>query len=200
MMNDINYQAYKDKADIYIDKNIGGTTGGLTPEKRVGRFKKYLNSGKVLEIGSGAGLDAEALKEAGFEVIASDFVPSFLEILKNKGLQVIKLDGKNDSIPEEITPLEGVYVNAVFVHFSPEEFKRLLEKINNALKDNGYLYFSVMHGQGTEIAGRAKGIEREFFYYKENDLRELLEKTGFTIDVLEYPIDEKWIHVICHKK
>jgi SAM-dependent methyltransferase len=197
--SDINFDAYNQKANVYIEKNPGGTTGGLTPEERARNFQKFLPKGRVLEIGSGAGLDADALDQAGFEVIASDYVPSFVELLQGSSYQVITLDAKNDTIPSGLTPLDGIYANAVFVHFSPNDFKNTLTKFNQALRDGGYMYFSVMHGEGTEVAGRAKGIEREFFYYKNEDLNRLLEETGFTIDKIEYPIDEKWIHVICHK-
>lgn len=197
--SDLNYTAYNDKAQIYIDKNPGGTTGDLTPEQRVEEFQKYLKSGKVFEIGSGAGWDADALATAGFEVIASDYVPSFLDLLKSKSYKSLKFDGKNSSIPSDLIPLDGIYANAVFVHFNKEDFKIILKKIHSALRNGGYLYFSVMYGQGTEVAGRAKGIEREFWYYTPEVLRTLVEGLNYATDKVEYPIDEKWIHVICHK-
>jgi SAM-dependent methyltransferase len=197
---DLNYVAYNEKAQVYIDKNPGGTTGGLTPAQRVERFKQFLSSGRVLEIGSGAGWDADALHEAGFEVIASDYVPSFLKHIEGKSYRAITFDGKKDEIPSDITPLDGVYVNAVFVHFNADDFTAALQKIYNALRKGGVMYFSVMHGRGTEIAGRAKGIEREFFYYNQDELKSVLEIIGFAVVLIEYPIDEKWIHVICHKK
>jgi 2-polyprenyl-3-methyl-5-hydroxy-6-metoxy-1,4-benzoquinol methylase len=198
-MTDLNYKAYNENAQKYIDHNQGGTTGGLTPALRVERFKKFLPTGRILEIGSGEGLDALALKDAGYSVIASDFVESFIGILRQKGLRALALNIKTDSIPEDIQPLDGIYANAVFVHFSPEEFKQALHKIHAALRPNGHLYFSVILGQGHEVAGRAKGIEREFYYYDEGIVQRLLVDTGFTIDLLEQPIDEKWLHVIAHR-
>lgn len=198
MAGDLNYSAYNEHAERYVSHNIGGTTGGLNPQQRVARFQKFLPQGRILEVGTGEGLDAVELQRVGYEVIASDFVESFLEMEKDNNLNVIKLDLKNDEIPADIQPLNGVFANAVFVHFNIEDFKKSLEKIKNALVPNGYIYFSVMLGEGTEIAGRAKGIEREFFYYNEEVIRELLATTGYTVDLLEYPIDTKWMHVIAH--
>jgi SAM-dependent methyltransferase len=196
---DINYNAYNSKADIYIEKNVGGTTGGYTPEKRVSNFKKHLDKGRVLEIGSGAGLDALVLKQADYDVTASDFVQSFRELLSDKGLNVINLNAKLDAIPSSILPLDGVYANAVFVHFNEADFRFALKNIHAALQSGGVLFFSVMLGEGTEISGRAKGIEREFFYYNEDSIRKILSEVGLEVLFLEYPIDGKWFHTFCHK-
>lgn len=198
MSEDINYNAYNENAERYVSHNSGGTTGGLTPLERVARFTKFLQSGRILEIGTGEGLDALELQSLGYEVIASDFAESFLKMAQDKGLHAIHLDLKNEEIPSELQPLNGVFANAVFVHFIYEDFKKSLLKIKKALVSGGYIYFSVMLGEGMEIAGRAKGIEREFFYYNEYVIRDLLESTGYAFDLLEYPIDEKWMHVIAH--
>ena len=198
MTQDINYSAYNENAEKYVSHNNGGTTGGLTPARRVARFKKFLTNGRILEIGTGEGLDAAELKNQGYEVIASDFVESFLKMANNKGLHTIKLDLKKDEIPVDLQPFDGVFANAVFLHFNVEDLRKSLLKLKEAMTPHGYIYFSVMFGEGTKIAGGVKGIEREFFYYNKNAIRELLSGIGYDIDMLEYPVDEKWMHVIAH--
>lgn len=198
-MIDLNYAAYNENAQQYIDHNKEGATGGLTPVARVKRFQNFMVSGRVLEIGSGEGLDAIALRQAGYTVIASDFVASFINRLRSKGLPTIAFDAKRDAIPADLQPLDGVYANAVFVHFNPNDFIESLQKIRVALTPNGIIFCSVILGEGSEIAGRAKGIEREFFYYNPQSIEPILAESGFAIDLLEYPIDGKWLHVIAHR-
>lgn len=59
---DINYTAYEEHIDEYLKTNIWGLTGGLNPKDRVSNFKKYMNSGRILEIVSVQGLDALRVK------------------------------------------------------------------------------------------------------------------------------------------
>jgi SAM-dependent methyltransferase len=206
--NDINHDAYNNHIDVYLEKNQGGVTGGLTPSRRVSNFVRYLKSGRVLEIGSGQGLDALELQEKGFEVTASDFVESFLALLKSKGLDTAEVNLKEPHSLEWYKQfdgkyaLDGIYANAVFVHFSPKDLELALAEIHDALKSNGYLFFSLLIGEGSEISDRMSGVKREFFYYKNSDLQKLLEKYNFTIDEMnsdDEPIDGRWIHCICHR-
>jgi 2-polyprenyl-3-methyl-5-hydroxy-6-metoxy-1,4-benzoquinol methylase len=196
--SDINYKAYGEHADVYLEKNHDGITGGLKPQERVRNFKRYLKNGTVLEIGSGQGLDALELQNQGFDITPTDFVDSFIEILKSKKLFPIKVNLKTDTL-DRFHQLQGVYANAVFVHFSPEDFASALRKINTVLHSNGYLFFSVLQGEGSEISNRMSGVEREFYYYTSKELYQLLSVSGFTVDELNEPIDNRWIHVICHK-
>lgn len=179
MRNDINYKAYQENTAKYIENNLEGKTGGLNPQLRVAKFKKYLNSGKILEIGSGAGFDALELKAQGFNVIASDYVENFVKVLKSKNLSAIQLDIKNEEI--DLKDLDGVYINAVLVHFNKGEILNALKKIKNSLKKGGVIFISIIIGKGTEIAGRNKGILREFFYYSVSDIKDLLQTSGFEI-------------------
>ena len=194
-MNNINHKAYTDHATDYYEHNLQGYTGGLVPSHRVALFKKYLNSGKVLEIGSGAGLDAQELIKQGFTVIPSDFTDAFVEIMKANGLAPIKLDAVNDKFPQD---LDGVFANAVFVHFSPEDSKKVIANIYESLKPNGIIFLSMLIGSGTEVSGKLLGIIREFFYYQPQDIEELL-KGKFEILEMNQPVEGRWIHLVARK-
>lgn len=88
----------------------------MNPKDRVSNFKKYINSGRILEIVSVQGLDALELKSQGFKFIPCDFVGIFINILKTRNFTPAKINLKKYSI-EEFTNLDGVYANAFFVHF-----------------------------------------------------------------------------------
>ena len=190
---DRNFTAYQDHVDSYLMFLNGGITGGLNPEQRAHNFQKFLKSGKVLEIGSGVGLDAIELEKLGFEVIPTDFVDSFINLMKEKSLSPLKFDAKYELLP--MFNLEGVFANAVFVHFNKNDLEFCSENIFIALKQNGILFFSVMQGSGSEISNKMNGIEREFFYYQKEDLIELLEKVGFQVLEITENVDNRWIHV-----
>ncbi|MFH1376671.1 MAG: HemK2/MTQ2 family protein methyltransferase [Candidatus Woesearchaeota archaeon] len=55
------------------------------------QVKKYAK-GKVLDIGTGSGIQAETAKEQGAEVLAADINPECVEHVKNKGINIIQSD------------------------------------------------------------------------------------------------------------
>ncbi|MDR0861125.1 MAG: hypothetical protein LBO09_09510 [Candidatus Peribacteria bacterium] len=68
--NTFNHTQYTTFADQYLQSNQDGSIGGMTPDSRVKELERYLPKGrKIFEIGSGGGLDAIALKNAGYEVV-----------------------------------------------------------------------------------------------------------------------------------
>lgn len=191
---EFNQEQYEKHAHVYIQNNSTGDVGGGTPESRVELIKKYLPVGKkIFEIGSGGGIDAKLLVEAGYDVTASDFTQSFVKVLEGKGLNTVFFDAKKDTVPEEY---DAIYANAVFLHFSPDEIKTFLNRNKSKLVNEKILFTSFLSGFGHHRSARSRGFERDFYYYNYGFLKHLFETCGFKII---YNLDiagGKWIHII----
>lgn len=177
--DDFNRLQYETFFRQYLESNKDHSVGGKTPDLRVNMLQTFLPVGrKVLEIGSGIGGDAEALKKAGYEVTTSDITDGFLEVLKSKGFSPLKLDAKRDFLPSN---MDAIYANAVLVHFSPDELSLFLQKAGLSLQKERIFFLSVIKGEGFERSSRARGFERDFHYYNQDNLGILLETAGFQI-------------------
>jgi len=193
LYQDFNQFQYQNNFQTYAEHNKNFEVGGGSPESRVNLLLEYLPRGKtVFEIGSGLGADALSLRNAGYEVIASDFVEKFIVELKNKNLKAIFFDAKLDDIPEGI---DCIYANAVFVHLSPEDVFGFLSKAKNKLINKKLVFISVIKGDGYERSTRAKGFERDFYYYQLDSITEILSKAGYKV-VFSNNNDPKWLQII----
>lgn len=191
--NTFNQKQYQENAQAYLNSNVTAAIGGGNPELRVAFLATVLPSGRrVLEIGSGGGNDALALQKAGYDVLASDFVQSFVDTLKTQGLNALYLDAKNDPIP---SGFDAVYANAVFVHFSPEEVRLFLKKAKISLQNEKILFISVLKGEGSERSARGRGFERDFHYYTLTSLTLLMNEEGFDL-IAAKDDNDKWLQAI----
>lgn len=191
--NDFNRLQYAAHADTYLQSNSDGKIGGQNPEHRSQLLSQYLPHGRrVFEIGSAGGDDALMLQNAGYEVTASDYVEEFVTKLQEKGIPAIQFDAKKDEFPQT----DALYANAVFVHFTPEEMALSLQRAKEKLEHEKIVFLSVIKGEGSERSGRARGIERDFYYYSALTLSEILQRVGFEILHCD-ETDPKWIQLIC---
>jgi SAM-dependent methyltransferase len=194
--NTFNKQQYSQNSHQYLETNVDGKIGGGTPVYRVSLLLKFLPKGrKVFEIGSGGGLDALELQNAGYKVTASDFVDRFIEELKNKGIESIYFDAKTDEFPET----DAIYINAVFVHFTPEEIRDCLKRMKEKLRNEKTIFISVLKGNGYERSARGRGFERDFHYYSLDSLETLLREENYEI-LFSDELDNKWIQLVAKFK
>ncbi len=194
---DFNQKQYSENWQQYLDSNTDGSIGGGTISERVQLFRKFVPKGrKVLEIGSGGGDEALVLQGAGYDVIATDYVEKFVELLKQKGLQSLLFDAKKDLLPANI---DAIYANAVFVHFSPKELALFLERTKRSLVNEQVLFMSVIKGEGHERAARARGFERDFYYYSLDNLKQIAQQQGFNF-LYSNEDDPKWIQAVISSK
>ncbi len=193
---DFNQQQYAAHFQQYLESNPEGEIGGGDPKQRVMFLKRFLPIGRsVLEIGSGGGNEALELQKAGYKVTASEFVEGFLKEIKAKRLQTIYFDAKLDTIP----PVDAIYANAVFVHFSPQEIANFLERAKPVLQNEKVLFFSIIKGEGYERGARKRGFERDFYYYTLNSIAPILSENSFTI-LEANNTDPKWLQIIANCK
>lgn len=199
-------EVYNRVAQRYLDNTINHNK--VQPEKtrekqeklalRIREAFKTLPAGaKILEIGSADGENAKTIESFGYNVIASDVAPAFLEACKKQGLQTIKFNVLEDEFPADIS---GVFCWRVFVHFTREDILVALRRIYEALKPMGRLVFSVFSRENhdsdfemKDFSGEYKlGALRYFAYYRRDEILKIIKETNFKI------VDE-WLENASHE-
>lgn len=150
--------------------------------------------GRVLELGSGPGFDADALESLGLAVERTDAATSFLEQMAARGGTGRLLNAITDELGG---PYDGIFANAVFLHFSREELRRVLAKAGDAVASGGVLAFSVKEGDGEAWSNAKLGRPRHFTYWRESELRGLLDSGGWRVESLDHVAGaEDWLYVM----
>lgn len=196
--NTITLQSYPDKTEEYLDGTPGLGDGLRAWIDEC--LKQIPNDGKILEIGSGFGRDAEYIRSQGFDIECTDAVPNFVEILQQKDFSARALNALTDEITKGYSM---IFADAVLLHFTPQESKLVTEKIYNALPTNGIFALRVKKGNGGEWTEAKLGAPRYFYYWQPEDLKEMLEECGLEwICMMENYTDHNkasWMGVICRK-
>lgn len=157
--------------------------------------------GKILEVGSGFGRDAEYIREKGFDIECSDVVPNFVEVLRDKGFKTRSLDLLKSEIGGRY---DMVLADAVLLHFTPKESEAVIQKIHAALNANGIFALRMKQGNGPVWSEEKLGEPRYFYYWTADELKNTLITHGFEwLSVTENFTGHNkanWMHIIARKK
>jgi SAM-dependent methyltransferase len=148
-------------------------------------------NGLVLDVGCGAGIKTSYLVKNGFKVIGIDFSEKMIEISKKRvpAGKFLVMDVKDLSGLKE--NFNGIFAQAILLHFSKVEVKNILQNWISKLKSGGYLYIAVK-----EI----KAHQKEEAIVKENDYGFEYERffSYFTMEEIENYFKELNLK-ICYK-
>jgi 2-polyprenyl-3-methyl-5-hydroxy-6-metoxy-1,4-benzoquinol methylase len=107
--------------------------------------------GRVLEIGSGPGWDADFLEGLGVRVHRTDVTQKFRDFQVERGRQVDALDVLSQEIAETY---DGILMLCVLQHFERAELDGVLHKLVTALRDQGAMLLS--HPVGKTSSGNTR--------------------------------------------
>lgn len=151
--------------------------------KRVNMTKKYIKSGKVLDIGSQRGGFLLELGEEGFEPYGVELSEYACEYAKTLGLKNV-IHGDVEEIKLEDNFFNGVTLRHVLEHiYDPQ---KLLYKVNKSIKSNGLLVIEVPNfGSLPRRVFKEKwyalDAPRHLYQFTESTLSEMLRKAGFKV-------------------
>lgn len=131
--------------------------------------------GHVLDWGCGAGTAAAAMRDAGFQVTATDASPEFAALVEETYGIPVRIEGF-DALAEEAA-FDGVWASFSLLHARKADFPGHLVQAHRALKPGGQLYLGMKLGEGEA----RDGIGRFYAYYSEAELEDHLRDAGFTI-------------------
>lgn len=133
----------------------------------------------LLELGSGAGVDIEYLKDC-YSVTGSDQSDEFLKVCKEKHPEIpfIKLDALKLKLDKKFN---CIYSNKVLHHLTEEELRASLEQQLKILSPNGLIAHSFWLGEKNEDMN---GLL--FTYYNKEYLLGIISKSFEILTILSY--------------
>lgn len=158
-------------------------------------------NGKILEIGTGTGRDADYIERTlGLRVLRSDDSEYFLELQSKNGRDPNSLTKLNIAESPFTKKVDLIIADAVFLYFNDEELDSALQNVIKSLRKNGIFAFTVKIGEGEEIVKNNLNTRRYVKYWNRRDLIAKLNEAGFESLVVSTTKDGKWLHVICRPR
>ncbi|OGD08295.1 hypothetical protein A2397_03635 [Candidatus Amesbacteria bacterium RIFOXYB1_FULL_44_23] len=156
----------------------GGNEGNSYWQDEMARFHELLPTGKVLEIGSGAGKDAAALIALGYDYVGTDASKGLIEVAqkRNPGAKFVNVAVEDLNFGEE--KFDGFWTAATLLHIPKDEIDEALGSIKSQLKPGLAGFISMKAGAGER---EDKETSRWFAYYSQEEFREILERNGFVV-------------------
>lgn len=179
---------YDTMADAYAKK-----LNDYAPLPEREKFVTLLSShAHILDVGCGPGRDAEFYVAKGFSVTGVDFSKKLLEIARRRvpHATFYKQDFRSLRFPKQ--SFDGVWACASLLHLKRHEVPMVLNKFFQLLKSGGVLFIMVKEGKGeADVAEELSSyLSRHFTYFQREELKRLLENTGFEI-IEQYTYNEK---------
>lgn len=155
------------------------------------------SGGRVLDIGSGPGWDADFLEGLGVRVHRTDVTESFRQFQTERGKQCDALDVLKDEIADTH---DGILMLCVLQHFERTELDGVLHKLVNALTDQGAMLLSHPVGEDELWEHTASGDYR-VVRWSSAALDERLRRSGFVVawDKSEDGDEGPWRTVLARK-
>ena len=177
--------AYEDYADRY-----DAIVRHVPNEREQASLKRFVaiagTSGRILEVGSGAGYDADFLEDLGVKVRRTDATKRFLELHAARGKHGELLDLLTDDLGG---PYDAVLALAVLIHVPRDQIDQVLGKIARSLRPGGAFLVSMRNGDG-ETSG-----EYHTVYWRRDDFAARLEAAGLVLLRDDFNLgrnDEEW--------
>lgn len=128
--------------------------------------------GRILEIGSGPGWEADFLETLGVSVRRTDATRRFL------GIQAAR--GKKGDILNVITddlggPYDGIVAMCVLIHVTRDQIDNVLGKIACSLRPEGVLLVSMRDGEGESVG------EYHTVYWRRDDFVKRMNAAGLAL-------------------
>lgn len=194
MNNTINY--YNQNAENFIANT---QNADMHPTQE--RFLRLLDANtSILDFGCGSDRDTKYFLEKGYQVTATDGSAELCRLaseftgIKVKEMLFDELDAMNQ--------YDGIWACSSILHLPKKELLPVIQKMCEALKDNGIIYTSFKYG---DFEGERNG--RYFTDFTEKTFQEVIEKVPkltieehwITSDVRPGRGEEKWLNLLLRK-
>ena len=154
--------------------------------KELKKFKKLIPGKKVLDIGCGAGRDAEMLINDGFDCTGIDASRGMLGVATqrvSKG-KFIKMDFYNLTFPDAM--FDGFWASASFLHVPKKEVHKVIHEAKRVIRSGGIGFISVkqkttMDEGIIEDDRYGTPVARYFSFYEKNEFKKKLLECGFEV-------------------
>ena len=174
-------QAYNNHAEPWAKDHA---TPGFW-SSQLATFKRYLPSGKILEVGSGGGRDARILKiEMGYDYVGTDISEALLKQARKAVPCGTFLCQSVYNLNFPSNSFDGFWASAVLLHIPKSRILEALDNIHRVIRPAGIGFVSIKRGYGERIIEEgAAGVKyRRFFsFYDRGEFDLVLNSTGYEI-------------------
>ena len=129
--------------------------------------------GQILEVGSGAGRDADFIESLGAHVRRTDVTQAFLDLQRQRGKQAHLLDLLTDELGG---PYDGIVALCVLIHIARDATDGVLEKVAASLRKGGAFLVSMREGAGET------DDDYHMTYWSRNGFVARLEAAGLAVE------------------
>ena len=153
--------------------------------------------GRVLEVASGPGWDADRLEAKGLRVRRTDLSEGFIAFQRERGRAVDRLDLITGDLGG---PWDGVVALYVIQHVGRELVDGVIGRIAAALRPGGTLLMSFQEGEDEHTSVAAEGIY-QVVRWREADMADCLSRHGLAVEWRSAFEGREgvWITVIAHR-
>lgn len=149
-------------------------------------FRSKVPGKKILDIGCGAGRDAEEFIKNGFNYVGIDASKGMLEVAQERVESATFLKMNFLNLEFEPQAFDGFWAAASLLHIPKKDLSTALSEIKRVIRPRAYGFIS-MRNQGDRNEGvvRQEKYEnrgRYFAFYLQDEFAKNLEKAGFSID------------------
>src|SRR3989339_1276568 len=169
----------------YYTKEAGGWAAAHQGEvghswwvEQMKQFNQYLPSGRILEVGSGAGVDAGDLINLGYDYVGIDPSAGMVAIGEERNPKGTFFVASIESMTFPFGSFDGFWAPAVLLHIPKNLIGNNLRKLKSVCKKGAIGFITVMTGDREE---EDVPTGRWFAYYRKDELTKILEGNGFEI-------------------
>ncbi|MCR5102052.1 MAG: class I SAM-dependent methyltransferase [Butyrivibrio sp.] len=188
----------------YYNENAGNFIDSTRAVDFSDNQKRFMDlipkDGTILDFGCGSGRDTKCFLENGYQVEAIDGSEELCKAASEYTGITVKHMLFQDL--KEHNKYDGIWACSSILHLGSDELIVVLQKMADALKDNGVIYTSFKYG---DFEGERNG--RFFTDLTEESFEDILlniddlvtEKSWITSDVRPGRGEEKWLNLILRK-
>lgn len=153
--------------------------------------------GRVLEVASGPGWDADRLEAMGLQVRRTDLSEGFIAFQRDRGRAVEQLDLITGDLGG---PWDGLVALYVIQHIGRDLVDGVITRVAEALRPGGTLLVSWQEGEGEHTSMDAEGTY-QVIRWREADMVDCLSRHGLAVDwrSLFHGREADWITVIARR-
>ncbi len=196
----VNLAAYERMATDYFRRSEGA---GI--EADAARFVALLIARfgpgpRVLDVGSGPGVDSWRLSDAGAAPVCLDTAAGMLRAAGARSAPAALVRGDMLGSPFGAGSFHGAWACASLLHAPKPALPQALAEIRRILVRGGILYLAMRAGQGRLITGQRTSLTRVLALYSESELEAALANSKLRVVALasrKWPVGldgGQWIH------
>lgn len=146
-------------------------------------YLKRENKRSILELGAGAGTDAQHFTSESFDVLATDLSPKMVKACQAAGLNTAILDVYD--IASLNRKFDAIFCMNVLLHIPPGDLEQVLANIANALEDSGLFFWGSYGGvtkEETTTDPSRMNLPRYFSFLDDTTLMNAAKKQFEVVD------------------